>query len=67
MEHPRLVTCLLSEVASARATIAASYARLWRADPGPPADPDDRESRPGLPPDAGAKSQRDQRPSRDVG
>jgi hypothetical protein len=67
MEHTRLVARLLSEVASARAAITASYVHLWQADARSSADPNHSESGPGLLQDRGAGSQRDERSPDDVG
>lgn len=39
MDHARVAAKLLDDVASARARIAASYVRLWRAREPPPLDP----------------------------
>ena len=55
MDHTELVARVLREAASARATIAASYQRLWRTanvDPaeGPEAEPSDQTESRSLPP-----------------
>lgn len=44
MDHTQLIARLTKEVAGARASIAASYQRLWRSAATSPGDPDDAES-----------------------
>lgn len=44
MDHTQLIARLTKEVAGARASIAASYQRLWRPAATSPGDPDDAES-----------------------
>ena len=44
MDHTQLIARLTKEVAGARASIAASYQRLWRSAATSAGDPDDAES-----------------------